>query len=84
MQFEVRITHEDFAGHTLHIDGTRFTCDSDGMITIQMDDSEYARFLDEVDADEAGESGDFETEPKTDERQTEAWLDSAPSYGGTD
>ena len=41
-----------------------------------------------LDAEEAWDSGDHETEPKTDERQTEAWLD-APgreqmSYGGSE
>ena len=35
---------------------------------------EYAALARAVDEDQAAESGDFETEPKTDERETEAWL----------
>ena len=52
--------------------------------TLILDDAEYTALRKAFDAEQAADSGDFETEPKTDERQTEAWLDSAPSYGGTD
>ena len=73
--FEVRIIHTD-VGIGLHLEGATFDADSGGRVSILFTPDEWARVTREVDAEEAAESGDFETEPKEDERQTEAWLDS--------
>jgi len=36
-----------------------------------------------VDEEQALTAGDFEQESRQDVRETEAWLDGAPSYGGS-
>ena len=79
---EIRITHDK--GHrTLHLEQVPFAATQFG-VTVLLDNAAYAALVATIDAEEAWDSGDYETEPKTDERQTEAWLDGAPSYGGSD
>lgn len=78
MMFEVEITHDDDKVNAIIFRGAEFKADSNGTVRVWLDDEEqmnWHRVKQAVDAEEAAETGDYETEPKQDERETEAWLD---------
>lgn len=51
--------------------------------TLILDDAEYEALEKAMDEEQALMAGDFEQESRQDVRETEAWLDGAPSYGGS-